>query len=537
MRFQRVGADGADDEEDAICAICFDPTTSVENEIVFCDGCNVAVHQACYGVDDIPEDEWFCVPCTAHPAAPAASAMCQLCPVVGGALVPIPSNAKGNKKQAYVHGSCALYTPGANLLPGPTADISGIHHSRLSLSCGVCGHSGGGTLQCAFPKCRAAFHAHCLESRGGMFEFRHEHAVRKQERNGYWGPVAFCPAHASDAHAPERNRYLGTDALETGDAAYQPATKRQNAINAAIRTAVELAKPRRAAWILSHWGAFERFHPPRNLHDALTQIATPPSESARALAAAAAAAALPTPTPPRRQARSLEVGERVTKRFEQGVFTGTITAVSPRTTYPYTVTYEDGDVESYTRAQILELNVPNDTPQQTPQQTPQPQSQQQQQQQQPRLVTGGAMRPYQLEGLRWLLAQHDALVGGVLGDEMGLGKTLQVISFLAALKEKKEGGPHLIVAPLSVLPTWVSEIRRYVRHRPHPTPIHPARPCRGAPDGPQQHTAAGAQPCAPSPSTATSRSATASSTARLPTRRASTSSSRRTRCSSPSSRG
>lgn len=81
---------------------------------------------------------------------------------------------------------------------------------------------------------------------------------------------------------------------------------------------------------------------------------------------------------------------------------------------------------------------------------------------QPRLVTGGTLRDYQLTGLRWLVSQHDSGAGSILGDEMGLGKTLQVISFLAFLSgERSEGGPHLIVAPLSVLPTWAGELQRW----------------------------------------------------------------------------
>ena len=38
---------------------------------------------------------------------------------------------------------------------------------------------------------------------------------------------------------------------------------------------------------------------------------------------------------------------------------------------------------------------------------------------------------------------------------------VQVISFLAHLKEKGDSGPHIIVAPLSVLPTWQGEFRRW----------------------------------------------------------------------------
>ena len=36
------------------------------------------------------------------------------------------------------------------------------------------------------------------------------------------------------------------------------------------------------------------------------------------------------------------------------------------------------------------------------------------------------LRPYQLDGLSWLVRRHTAGHGCILGDEMGLGKTLQV---------------------------------------------------------------------------------------------------------------
>lgn len=37
------------------------------------------------------------------------------------------------------------------------------------------------------------------------------------------------------------------------------------------------------------------------------------------------------------------------------------------------------------------------------------------------------LRPYQLDGVRWLAERHSSGHGCILGDEMGLGKTLQVI--------------------------------------------------------------------------------------------------------------
>ena len=56
-------------------------------------------------------------------------------------------------------------------------------------------------------------------------------------------------------------------------------------------------------------------------------------------------------------------------------------------------------------------------------------------------------------GLNWLLVMHSQGLNGILADEMGLGKTVQVISFLAHLKETGMQGdrPNLVVVPSSTL--------------------------------------------------------------------------------------
>ncbi|XP_043698227.1 probable ATP-dependent DNA helicase CHR12 [Telopea speciosissima] len=77
---------------------------------------------------------------------------------------------------------------------------------------------------------------------------------------------------------------------------------------------------------------------------------------------------------------------------------------------------------------------------------------------QPAMLQGGELRPYQLEGLQWMLSLFNNNLNGILADEMGLGKTIQTISLVAYLMEKKGVvGPHLIVAPKAVLPNWVNE--------------------------------------------------------------------------------
>lgn len=85
---------------------------------------------------------------------------------------------------------------------------------------------------------------------------------------------------------------------------------------------------------------------------------------------------------------------------------------------------------------------------------------------QPELVTGGKMRDYQLEGLTWLTCLYQIGLNGILADEMGLGKTIQLISFLAFLREQGTNGPFLILGPLSTVQNWVNEFKRWTPKLP-----------------------------------------------------------------------
>ena len=96
------------------------------------------------------------------------------------------------------------------------------------------------------------------------------------------------------------------------------------------------------------------------------------------------------------------------------------------------------------------------------------------------------LRPYQLEGYRWLDFLRQAGLGGVLADDMGLGKTVQVLAAVQRLVEEREGaggeapvddgtdedsestdsdalnepegtGPVLVIAPTSVVGSWVEQ--------------------------------------------------------------------------------
>ncbi len=70
------------------------------------------------------------------------------------------------------------------------------------------------------------------------------------------------------------------------------------------------------------------------------------------------------------------------------------------------------------------------------------------------------LRPYQAQGVCWLMQANAHQLGVCLADDMGLGKTLQTIAFLLTLL-KRTSTPALVIAPLTVLPVWEREFARW----------------------------------------------------------------------------
>uniref|UniRef100_A0A915EP89 Uncharacterized protein n=1 Tax=Ditylenchus dipsaci TaxID=166011 RepID=A0A915EP89_9BILA len=72
------------------------------------------------------------------------------------------------------------------------------------------------------------------------------------------------------------------------------------------------------------------------------------------------------------------------------------------------------------------------------------------------------LHPYQQVGLQWLIMMNKLSLNAILGDEMGLGKTIQIIAFLAWMKDQpKIKGPHLIVVPSSTIENWMNEMQKW----------------------------------------------------------------------------
>lgn len=73
------------------------------------------------------------------------------------------------------------------------------------------------------------------------------------------------------------------------------------------------------------------------------------------------------------------------------------------------------------------------------------------------------LRPYQRDGVRFLLNVTEAGFGACLADDMGLGKTLQVIAWLSHLQAvgALRSRAALIVTPASLLTNWQEELERF----------------------------------------------------------------------------
>lgn len=72
------------------------------------------------------------------------------------------------------------------------------------------------------------------------------------------------------------------------------------------------------------------------------------------------------------------------------------------------------------------------------------------------------LRPYQVDGLRWLAQIASLSLSGILADDMGLGKTHQVMALLAWLHRRSGGRDQvLVVCPTSVLYHWKEKIESF----------------------------------------------------------------------------
>ncbi|KAH7405962.1 PHD-zinc-finger like domain-containing protein [Phaeosphaeria sp. MPI-PUGE-AT-0046c] len=183
---------GQGEEQDSKCAICDDGDCENTNAIVFCDGCDLAVHQECYGVPFIPEGQWLCRRCQLVGRGTPASELpgCIFCPNVDGAF-------KQTTAMKWAHLLCAMWIPEVSLgnatFQEPVQDVEKVPKTRWKLSCYICKQKMGACIQCGHKSCFEAFHVTCARRARLCLRMKSSQAA-----NPHDGTVlkAYCDRHS-----------------------------------------------------------------------------------------------------------------------------------------------------------------------------------------------------------------------------------------------------------------------------------------------------------------------------------------------------
>ncbi len=180
-RYAGVSLPGDPESEgdDAVCCVCFCGESLDDNQIVFCEGCNMAVHQSCYGIKNIPDGDWFCDSCVL-----SCKPTCVICRKKDGAFKVClgarsaagVSQSDGGWSQSsregkqWVHVLCALWHPEVSfesLAIMREADLSNAEFFSKK-SCVFCNQNGY-LLPCP-GKCRQLYHPMCAWLGGWFIE-------------------------------------------------------------------------------------------------------------------------------------------------------------------------------------------------------------------------------------------------------------------------------------------------------------------------------------------------------------------------------
>ncbi|XP_005728702.1 protein Jade-1 isoform X2 [Pundamilia nyererei] len=192
---------GIEYDEDVVCDVCQSPDGEDNNEMVFCDKCNICVHQACYGIQKVPKGSWLCRIC-----ALGILPKCQLCPKKGGAMKPTRSGTK------WVHVSCALWIPEVSIgnpeKMEPITNVSHIPSNRWALICCLCKEKTGACIQCSAKNCRTSFHVTC-----GLHANLEMNTILTDDDEVKF--KSYCPKHSGLEGDESRDRDSGDEEKES----------------------------------------------------------------------------------------------------------------------------------------------------------------------------------------------------------------------------------------------------------------------------------------------------------------------------------
>ncbi|EAQ89137.1 hypothetical protein CHGG_05756 [Chaetomium globosum CBS 148.51] len=190
------GEPQAGEEQDSKCAICDDGDCENTNAIVFCDGCDLAVHQECYGVPFIPEGQWLCRKCQ---LIGRGIPTCIFCPNTDGAF-------KQTNSSKWAHLLCAMWIPevslGNHTFMEPVMEVEKVPKTRWRLTCYICSQRMGACIQCSNKSCYQAFHVTCARRCRLFLKMKNSQGALAV-LDGTLPLKAFCDKHCPPDYAEE----------------------------------------------------------------------------------------------------------------------------------------------------------------------------------------------------------------------------------------------------------------------------------------------------------------------------------------------
>uniref|UniRef100_A0A1I7UUY7 PHD finger protein 6 n=1 Tax=Caenorhabditis tropicalis TaxID=1561998 RepID=A0A1I7UUY7_9PELO len=193
------------------CCVCADDNGWTDNPLIYCDGedCEVAVHQGCYGIQEVPDGNWYCAKCTTARTMMAgqineATFCCQLCPFDYGAL-------KRTDRNGWAHVICALYIPEVrfgNVHSMEPVILTDVPVDKFQKTCYICAEERpndskkGACMSCNKTTCKRSFHVTCAQRKGLLCE---EGGVSKNVK--YCG---YCENHLKKAEPAESSSTVVT---------------------------------------------------------------------------------------------------------------------------------------------------------------------------------------------------------------------------------------------------------------------------------------------------------------------------------------
>lgn len=177
------------------CSICNDLEFEEDNQILYCDGCNLAVHQVCYGIRNVSKDSWLCKRCLMN----LQEVECVFCASKEGAF-------KTMADDRWVHMICALWIPelsfGNSMTMEPIEGAERIPRKRFNAQCHICRKRIGVCLTCSEIDCPQRFHITCARASGFSVEM-------KTDLHGNVHFSQFCRAHSMKLELQKRSTIFG----------------------------------------------------------------------------------------------------------------------------------------------------------------------------------------------------------------------------------------------------------------------------------------------------------------------------------------